>query len=276
MNGAAQQLTNEPWYGAVSQTFAGYGVTPPEWGAIAQTESNLNPSASVVDSNGYPSVGLFQLNQAPGNPGAGYSKAQLQDPVFNATIAARSIGPAAQAGRAMGLSGTSLEAYIADHSGHPVSLPMSQPTLAGSGLKPSAVKDAMAERQTIVQDYTALGGGGGTGAGSTSATSTGSGGTLASQLENLTAPNLTGPFGMNLNWLKTLGLAGVGLLFVVLGIVAYMVASRNGVLEALGGSLHNAGSGLWNRATAPQEEGPGGGDVGDAAAETAEEGAAIG
>ncbi|MHB1701362.1 MAG: transglycosylase SLT domain-containing protein, partial [Acidobacteriaceae bacterium] len=254
MNGAAQQLTGAPWYGGVSQAFAAYGVTAPEWGAIAQAESGLNPSASAVDSNGYPSVGLFQENQAPGNPGAGYSSAQLQDPVFNATVAAKTIGPAAQAGRAMGLSGSSLEAFIADHSGHPVSLPMAQTTLAGSGLTPSAVKDARSERATILKDYTALGGGAGSGTGST----------LASQLENLSAPNLTGPFGMNLNWLKTLGLAGVGLLFVVLGIVAYMVASKNGVLEALGGSLQNAGAGMWGRATARQEVAAGG-DVGDAA-----------
>lgn len=275
MTGATQQLAGQSWYGPVAQVFRGYGVTPPEWGAIAQTESNLSPAATVVDANGYPSVGLFQLNQAPGNPGSGYSTAQLQDPVFNATIAARSIGPATQAGRAMGLSGASLEAYIADHSGHPVSLPTSQPTLAGSGLNPSAVQDARSERSTILKDYAALGGGAGSGA-STSTTPAGNGtGSLASQLENLSAPNLTGPFGVNLNWLKTLGLAGVGLLFVVLGIVAYMMASRNGVLETLGGSLQNAGAGMWGRATARQEV-PAGGDVGDAATETAEEGAALG
>ncbi|EPZ43827.1 transglycosylase SLT domain-containing protein [Alicyclobacillus acidoterrestris] len=99
-----------------------YGIDPKIPLTIAEweTRGSLNPdSVNPSDWNGYPSVGLFQLNMAPGNPGYGYTEGQLEDPTTNSQIAVKLMLPAYQNALKQGLTGTNLLDYVANNSGWP-------------------------------------------------------------------------------------------------------------------------------------------------------------
>jgi Transglycosylase SLT domain len=113
-------------YDQVNAVFSGLGVPDWIWYPISILESGGNPSSVHMDTNGYNSVGLFQLNMAPptapGGPGQGYGYtiAQLQDPVENATIAAKPIADAWNSALSSmpGASRDELLVFVADNSGH--------------------------------------------------------------------------------------------------------------------------------------------------------------
>lgn len=83
--------------------------------AIALAESGGNSNA--IGDNGN-SIGLFQNNMAGGR-GASYTKEQLLDPFFNAEISARDLVRYYQQGKAQGLSGPNLVAYVSRHGQRP-------------------------------------------------------------------------------------------------------------------------------------------------------------
>jgi len=83
--------------------------------AIALAESGGN--ANAVGDNGN-SIGLFQNNMAGGR-GAGYTKAQLLDPTFNADIAASDLYKYYRDARGQGLSGANLVAYVSKNGQRP-------------------------------------------------------------------------------------------------------------------------------------------------------------
>lgn len=99
----------------------------PEWIPlmISQHEDpSRDPSIVVNDTNGAQSVGLFQINKK--GLGAHYSIAQLQDPATNIRIAENAMIPAYKAGVQKGLTGSDLLDYVANNSGWPGKLGVSQ------------------------------------------------------------------------------------------------------------------------------------------------------
>ncbi len=76
--------------------------------AIALAESGGDPKA-VGDAGN--SIGLFQNNMAGGR-GASYTKVQLEDPQFNAELAAKELSYYYRQGMAQGLKGANLVAYV--------------------------------------------------------------------------------------------------------------------------------------------------------------------
>ena len=88
--------------------------------AVQIFEGGLAPNQSVIDSNGKPSVGPYQINTA--GQGSGYTAQQLQgSPALQAKIAIPPISDAYKEGTSKGLSGFSLFLYTLSHSGHPTS-----------------------------------------------------------------------------------------------------------------------------------------------------------
>jgi len=108
------------WLARVQQEMQRAGVPWPVWVSIAWEESSLNPFAHNTGTPSKPedSVGLFQLNRN-GGQGSGHSVQELQDPVTNAIIAARYIGPAVKQ------CGVDNIECIAVNSGHPGQVPTS-------------------------------------------------------------------------------------------------------------------------------------------------------
>jgi hypothetical protein len=102
-------VTLPNWWGMVKDVFDGQGVPVDIWLSILYAESGGNPNAG--NYNGESSIGLFQLNQN-GGQGAGYTAAQLRDPLINASVAVTAI---AKAYRVYGDD----VAAVAAHSGHP-------------------------------------------------------------------------------------------------------------------------------------------------------------
>jgi len=64
----------------------GSKATAPLAAAVAEAESGGNSAATSPNPDGGTNVGLWQLD-TPGGKGAGYTVAQLEDPVTNATVA---------------------------------------------------------------------------------------------------------------------------------------------------------------------------------------------
>lgn len=110
-------MSNDGVYSVVEQVMTAKGVPLSIWGPIMDIESQGNSSAVLSNSN-EDSIGLFALNRS-GGLGSGYTVAQLQDPLTNATIAASAMGPNYSKGVANGLSGLDLLRYVAYNSGFP-------------------------------------------------------------------------------------------------------------------------------------------------------------
>ena len=102
------------WVPRVAQIMAKAGVPWRVWVAIGWNESGFNPFAhnKGTAKNPEDSVGIFQLNRN-GGQGSGHSVEELQDPITNATIAAKYIGPA------VAHCGPENITCIAVNSGHP-------------------------------------------------------------------------------------------------------------------------------------------------------------
>lgn len=117
---AARCFSNPPknngelpdWWNGVKAIFDSWGVPVAVWSAILWAESSGDTTA--CGDNGT-SFGLFQLHW--GGQGTGYTEGQLQDPYFNASVAAQYIGPAYQK------YPTNIS-LVATHSGHPGPVPV--------------------------------------------------------------------------------------------------------------------------------------------------------
>lgn len=117
---ASNPAVNQTALDAIEAQSTADNVPPWITVSIADAESGLNPNAlGDYNKNKQPtSFGLFQLHQ-DGGQGDGYTQAQLLNPQTNAQIGVAPIAKAYQQGTALGLSGTNLLTYTADHSGHP-------------------------------------------------------------------------------------------------------------------------------------------------------------
>jgi len=104
----------------VEEVFASMGIPATVWQPIETVESGGDPLKKNMGTTSNPeySVGLFQLNK-DGGLGAAYSEADLYNSVTNATIAAKAMKPAYDAGVAKGLTGYDLTQYVAYNSGWP-------------------------------------------------------------------------------------------------------------------------------------------------------------
>lgn len=106
----------------ITQVAQSLGLPPAIPLSIAgwETRGSYDPtSTNQTDWNGYSSVGVFQINTAPGNMGFGYTAQQLQDPMTNATIAEEHMVSAYDQAMMQGLTGTQLLDYVANNSGWP-------------------------------------------------------------------------------------------------------------------------------------------------------------
>jgi hypothetical protein len=102
---------------SISAIFQDAGIPQTIWGPILRVESGGNPLARALTPY-EDSVGLFQLNRK-GGLGSGYTVKQLEDPTTNASIAAKAMAPAYNAGVTKGLEGLDLLRYVAYGSGWP-------------------------------------------------------------------------------------------------------------------------------------------------------------
>lgn len=100
------------WWNRVDEIFRKAGVPTQIWTSIAYAESSFVPTArNTADPNGG-SYGLFALNL--GGQGRGYQVPYLLDPINNAMIAVKYIGPAVKR------CGADNIACVSAYSGHPV------------------------------------------------------------------------------------------------------------------------------------------------------------
>src|SRR6266576_1682329 len=109
--------TPPDWWDRVNRIMNDAGIPTRVWAAISYVESTFAPWAHntrLPDD----SVGLFQLNRNKGQ-GAGYDVRYLSDPINNAMIAAKYIGPAVK------MCGPNNISCIAVNSGHPGPVPTS-------------------------------------------------------------------------------------------------------------------------------------------------------
>lgn len=123
MQSGGSYSSGNPVIDAITQVAYSLGLPPSIPLSIAGWESrgSYDPtSVNQADWNGYSSVGIFQLNTAPGNPGAGYNISQLENPTTNAMLAEQRMLAPYQRGVQQGLSGTSLLDYVANNSGWPL------------------------------------------------------------------------------------------------------------------------------------------------------------